>query len=79
MWHDASLACGWHSQQSGLLIAGCAVLLGQPGNAQSDRFGDAGSSSPARCSNRTLRGSYALNIDGTIIAGPNRLLLAEWR
>ena len=60
---------------SGVLIAGCAVLLGQPGNAQSDRFEDAGSSSPARCSNRTLRGSYALNIDGTIIAGPNRLLL----
>lgn len=60
---------------SGLLIAGCAFLLGQPGNAQTDRFEDAGSSSPARCSNRTLRGSYALNIDGTIIAGPNRLLL----
>ena len=60
---------------SGLLIAGCAVLLGQPGNAQSERFGDAGSSSQPRCSNRTLRGSYALNIDGTIIAGPNRLLL----
>ena len=34
-----------------------------------------GSSSQARCSNRTLRGSYAFNIDGTIIAGPNRLLL----
>ena len=60
---------------SGLLIAGCAVLVGQPGNAQSERFGDAGSSSPPRCSNRTLRGSYALNIDGTIFAGPNRLLL----
>lgn len=60
---------------SGLLIAACAVLLGQPGNAQSDRFEDAGPSSPARCSNRTLRGSYALNVDGTIIAGPNRLLL----
>jgi len=59
----------------GLLLAGCTVLLGQPGNAQSERFGDAGSSSQARCSNRTLRGSYALNIDGTIIAGPNRLLL----
>jgi hypothetical protein len=29
----------------------------------------------ARCSNRTLRGSYAFNIDGTILAGPNRLLL----
>ena len=28
---------------SGVLIAGCAVLLGQPGNAQSDRFEDAGS------------------------------------
>ena len=57
---------------SGLLIAGCAFLLGQPGNAQS---GDAGSSLQPRCSNRTLRGSYALTIDGTIIAGPNRLLL----
>jgi hypothetical protein len=60
---------------SGLLIAGCAFLLAQPGNPQSERFGDAGSSSQPRCSNRTLRGSYALNIDGTIIAGPNRLLL----
>jgi hypothetical protein len=60
---------------SGLQIAGCAVLVGQPGNAQSEQFGDAGSSSDARCSNRTLRGSYALNIDGTIIAGANRLLL----
>ena len=59
----------------GLLIAGCAVLLAQPGNADSERFGDAGSSSEARCSNRTLHGSYAFNIDGTIIAGPNRLLL----
>ena len=60
---------------SGLLIAGCAFLLGQPGNAQSERFGDDGSSSQSRCSNRTLRGSYAFNIDGTIVAGPNRLLL----
>jgi hypothetical protein len=60
---------------SGLLIAGYAVLLGQPSSAQSERFGDAGLSSQARCSNRTLRGSYAFNIDGTILAGPNRLLL----
>ena len=59
----------------GLLIAGCAVLVGQPGNAQSERIGDAGSSSSPRCSNRTLRGSYAFNIEGTILAGPNRLLL----
>src|SRR5687767_8510461 len=59
----------------GLLIAGCTVLLGQPGNAQSERSGDAGASSQARCSNRTLRGSYAFTIDGTILAGPNRLLL----
>jgi len=58
---------------SGLLIAGCAFLLGQTGHAQSDRLGDIGSSS--RCSNRTLHGSYAFNIDGTIVAGPNRLLL----
>ena len=57
---------------SGLLIAGCAVLVGQPGNAQS---GDADSSSQPGCSNRTLRGRYAFNIDGTIVAGPNRLLL----
>ena len=57
----------------GLLIAGCAVLLGQTDPAE--RFGDAGASSQAPCSNHTLRGSYALNIDGTIIAGPNRLLL----
>jgi hypothetical protein len=60
---------------SGLLIAGCAFLLGQPGNAQSEGIGDAVSSLQPRCSNRTLRGSYALSIDGTIIAGPNRLLL----
>ena len=60
---------------SGLLIAGCAFLLAQPGNAQSERFGDTGSSSEPRCSNRTLHGSYAFNIEGTILAGPNRLLL----
>ncbi len=60
---------------SGLLIAGCAFLLGQPGHAQSERLGDAGSAPQARCSNRTLRGSYAFNVDGTIVAGPNRLLL----
>lgn len=60
---------------SGLLVAGCTLLLGQLGHAQSERFGDAGASSQARCSNRTLRGSYAFNIDGTIVAGPNRLLL----
>ena len=60
---------------SGLLMAGCAVLVGQPGNAQSEGAGDASSSPQARCSNRTLHGRYALNIDGTIIAGPNRLLL----
>jgi hypothetical protein len=60
---------------TGLLIAGCAVLLGQADNAQSERLGDAGPSPQARCSNRTLRGSYAFNIDGTIVAGPNRLLL----
>ena len=60
---------------SGLLIAGCAFLLAQPGNAQSEGIGDAVSSLQPRCSNRTLRGSYALSIDGTIIAGPNRLLL----
>ena len=59
----------------GLIIAGCAVLLGQPDTAQSELFGDAGSLSQARCSNRTLRGSYAFNIDGTILAGANRLLL----
>jgi hypothetical protein len=59
----------------GLLIAGGTVLLGQLGNTQSERFGDGGSSSQARCSNRTLRGNYAFNIDGTIVAGPNRLLL----
>jgi hypothetical protein len=60
---------------SGVLIAGCAVLLGQPGNAQSERVDDAASSSQARCSNRTVRGSYAFSIEGTILAGPNRLLL----
>ena len=60
---------------SGLLIAGCAVLVGQPGNAQSEGVGDASSSPQARCSNRTLHGSYALSIEGTIFAGPNRLLL----
>ena len=60
---------------TGLLIAGCAVLLGQPDSAQSERLADAGASAQARCSTRTLRGSYAFNIDGTIVAGPNRLLL----
>lgn len=60
---------------SGLLIAACTVLFGQLGNAQSDRRAGAGSESHGGCSNRTLRGSYAFNIDGTIVAGPNRLLL----
>jgi hypothetical protein len=60
---------------AGLLIAGCTVLLAQPGSAQSEPSSDARSSADARCSNRTLRGSYACNIDGTILAGPNRLLL----
>src|SRR5688500_8894686 len=59
----------------GLLIAGCTVLLAQPGNTQSDRSEDARLAVEARCSNRTLRGSYAFNIDGTILAGLNRLLL----
>jgi hypothetical protein len=60
---------------AGLLIAGCTVLLGQPGHAQSEPSGEARSSAEPRCSNRTLRGSYAFNIEGTILAGPNRLLL----
>jgi hypothetical protein len=60
---------------TGLLIAACAVVLGQGDSAQSERLGDAGSLAQARCSNRTLRGNYAFNIDGTIVAGPNRLLL----
>jgi hypothetical protein len=59
----------------GVLLAGCAALLGQPASAQSVGPDAAGSSSPPQCSNRTLRGSYAFNIEGTILAGPNRLLL----
>jgi hypothetical protein len=55
---------------SGLLIAGFTVLVAQHGNAQSD-----GAASQRGCSNRTLRGSYAFNISGTILAGPTRLLL----
>lgn len=58
---------------SGLLVAGCTLLLGQLGSAQSEHVGDA--DGQAGCSNRTLRGSYAFNVDGTILAGPNRLLL----
>jgi hypothetical protein len=60
---------------SGLLIAACTVLFGQLGNAQSEGRVGGGSESHGGCSNRTLRGSYAFNIDGTIVAGPNRLLL----
>ena len=60
---------------SGLLVAGCTLLFSQLGSAQSEQVGDAGASSQAGCSNRTLRGSYAFNVDGTILAGPNRLLL----
>jgi hypothetical protein len=51
---------------SGLLIAGGTLLLGPHAVAKSNEN---------ECSNRTLRGSFAFNIDGTIIAGPNRLLL----
>jgi hypothetical protein len=54
---------------TGLLIAGGALLIGPHAVAQSRE------SRRDSCSNRTLRGSYAFAIDGTIIAGPNRLLL----
>jgi hypothetical protein len=54
---------------TGLLIGGGALLIGPHAVAQSQE------SRRDSCSNRTLRGSYAFAIDGTIIAGPNRLLL----
>ena len=54
---------------TGLLMGGRALLIGPHAVAQSQEFRLDG------CSNRTLRGSYAFAIDGTIIAGPNRLLL----
>jgi hypothetical protein len=54
---------------TGLLIAGGSLLVGPRAVAQSDESRHDG------CSNRTLRGSYAFAVDGTIIAGPNRLLL----
>ena len=54
---------------TGLLIGGGALLIGPHAVAQSEE------SRRDSCSNRTLRGSYAFAIDGTIIAGPNRLLL----
>src|SRR6476619_774551 len=53
----------------GLLIGGAALLTGSHAVAQSQEF------RRDTCSNRTLRGSYGFAIDGTIIAGPNRLLL----
>jgi hypothetical protein len=52
-----------------LLMAGGTLLVGPHAVAQSQESKHDG------CSNRTLRGSYAFAIDGTIIAGPNRLLL----
>jgi hypothetical protein len=54
---------------TGLLIGGGALLMGPGAVAQSQDSQGEG------CSNRTLRGSYAFAIDGTIIAGPNHLLL----
>ena len=54
---------------TGLLIAGGTLLVGPRAAAQSH------AERQNECSNRTLRGSYAFAIDGTIIAGPNRLLL----
>jgi hypothetical protein len=54
---------------AGLLVAGGTMLGGPRAAAQSPESKHQG------CSNRTLRGSYAFAIDGTIIAGPNRLLL----
>ncbi len=54
---------------TGLLMGGGALLMGPHAVAQSQEF------RRDSCSNRTLRGSYAFAIDGTIIAGPNRLLL----
>jgi hypothetical protein len=54
---------------SGLLIAGGTLRGGPAAVAQSEELRHDG------CSNHTLRGSYAFAIDGTIIAGPNRLLL----
>jgi hypothetical protein len=54
---------------TGLLIGASALLIGPRAVAQSQELGR------DNCSNRTLHGSYAFAIDGTIIAGPNRLLL----
>ena len=54
---------------TGVLIGGGALFIGPHAVAQSQE------SRRESCSNRTLRGSYAFAIDGTIIAGPNRLLL----
>ena len=54
---------------TGLLMGAGTLLIGPHAVAQSQEFRLDG------CSNRTLRGSYAFAIDGTIIAGPNRLLL----
>jgi len=54
---------------AGLLMGGGVLLNGSHAGAQSQEF------RRDSCSNRTLHGSYAFAIDGTIIAGPNRLLL----
>ena len=54
---------------TGLLIAGGTLLVGPRAAAQSH------AERQNECSNRTLRGSYAFAINGTIIAGPNRLVL----
>jgi hypothetical protein len=53
---------------SSLLLAG-AALIGSRAHAEGSR------SERETCSNGTLRGRYAFNVDGTILAGPNRLLL----
>ena len=49
-------------------LAGGTMVVGPRALAQSPE-------SRHGCSNHTLRGSYAFAIDGTIIAGANRLLL----
>jgi len=54
---------------TGLLLAGGTLRGGPAAVAQSEESRQNG------CSDHTLRGSYAFAIDGTIIAGPNRLLL----
>jgi hypothetical protein len=61
---------------TGLFMVCGAIAFGPLVGAQTDDELGESAMGAAKCSNRTLRGSYGFSIDGTILAGtPNAFLL----